>query len=167
MGGLVNAAHWFALAVVLVSVMRTTGDWVRLLNVNLAVGLCVAALAAARLPAPDFGAVVWGPEPRYPRISGSTGNPLFLGAYLQAVALLAAGFLARSWAASGAGGGAAPGLWMRRLFWTAAGATALLGIAASGSLGALAGLGTGRPPRPRSVPGSGARRASGAWGASR
>ena len=140
MDGLVNAAHWFALVVVLAAVVRTTGDWARLLNVNLAVGLLVAALAVARLYAPDVGASVWGPEPRYPRISGSTGNPLFLGAYLQAVALLAAGFLARSWAAAPAAPG---GLWLRRSFWTVTGAGALLGIAATGSLGALAGLGAG------------------------
>ena len=143
MDGLVNAAHWFALVVVLAAVVRTTGDWVRLLNVNLAVGLAVAALAVARLHAPDIGAAAWGPEPRYPRISGSTGNPLFLGAYLQAVALLAAGFLARSFAAAPATGGGGPGLWLRRSFWTVTAAAALLGIAATGSLGALAGLGAG------------------------
>ena len=144
MDGLVNAAHWFALVVVLAAVVRTTGEWVRLLNLHLAVGLGVAALAVARLHAPDIGVFAWGVEPRYPRISGPTGNPLYLGAYLQGVALLAAGLLARSWAAAGGRSGCpAPALRLMRLFWAVTVAAALLGISATGSLGALCGLGAG------------------------
>ena len=35
---------------------------------------------------------------RWPRIGASAGNPILLGAYLQAITLLAVGFLVRSWA---------------------------------------------------------------------
>ena len=140
-----DTAHWCAYLVVLVAVARRAGDWERLLNAHLAVGLCVGAFAALRLSVPEAGLGLWGPEPRWPRISGTTGNPTFLGGYLQGVALLAAGFLARS-AAGGAAAARAsprPGRWAARGFWLAAACCALAGLAASGTLGALAGLGAG------------------------
>ena len=42
MQGVVDQAHWFALALVLVSVVRTARDWRVLLNLNLAAGAAIA-----------------------------------------------------------------------------------------------------------------------------
>ena len=157
MGGLVDSAHWFAFLVVLVAVARRSEDWLWLLNVHLAVGLCVGAFACFRLHVPEAADALWGVESRHPRVRGTVGNPTFLGAYLQGVALLAAGFLVRSFvaapaeAAAGVAGGRGPGRsralkrapWAGRAFWILAACSALLGLGASGSLGALAGIGAG------------------------
>ena len=67
MEGLVDAAHWFAFALVLAGSVRGAHGWNRLLNVNLGVGLVAAVVAIARFHMPDaaiFGA--WAPEARYP-----------------------------------------------------------------------------------------------------
>ena len=106
MEGLVTSAHWCALVVVLAAVARTGADWVRLVKINVCVGLCVAAVAAVRFHAPDALTFPLGPETRYPRISGTTGNPTFLGVYLQVVVLLAVGLLVRSFFAAPAQDGA-------------------------------------------------------------
>ena len=185
MEGLVDAAHWVAFFVVLVATLRCDRDWFRLLNASLCVGLGIALIAVARFHAPEAGPFGLLPELRYPRISATTANPTFLGAYLQAVALLAAGFLARSFLpAGGVGNGAdtaeksaggaksamrerrqqrqqrerkerrgrrrEPAIAPRRrsrlperLFWLTALGGAVLGLALSGSMGALAGLGAG------------------------
>ena len=96
MQGIVNAAHWAAFALVAASVARTRADWTRLLNVNLAVGLCVSAFAIVRFAAPETPLPFPFREGYWPRIGASAGNPILLGAYLQAIALLAVGFLVRS-----------------------------------------------------------------------
>ena len=56
MEGLVGAAHWFALALVLGAMLRSAQGWHRLLNANLAVGLAAALVAIARFhrPRPRF-----------------------------------------------------------------------------------------------------------------
>ena len=69
MQGLVDAAHWVALAVVLVAMLRTGADWRRFLNLNLGVGLVVALAAVTRFHLPESALIGWWPEPRYPRIS--------------------------------------------------------------------------------------------------
>ena len=159
MQGIVTAAHWAAFAVVVASVARTGADWVRLLNLNLGVGLCVALLAIARALAPEAPLPMPRGEGHWPRIGASAGNPILLGAYLQAIALLAAGFLVRACCAPAATpGGAratrrrgsrhapapAPGDgWGRRLFWAAAAGCALAGVSLTGSLGSLTGLAAG------------------------
>ena len=168
MEGLVDTAHWVAFAVVLMATVRTGRDWNRLLNANLCVGLAVALAAVARFQAPEAGAFGLPSEGRYPRVSATTANPTFLGAYLQAIVLLAAGFLARSFCArpvkAGSAGGAAPRRGARggrravrrrrapvrapsqpsaRLFWAATVASGLFALMLTGSMGALAGLGAG------------------------
>ena len=155
MQGIVNAAHWAAFALVAASVARSGADWARLLNVNLAVGLAVSALAIARHLAPGMPVPIPPGEGYWPRIGASAGNPILLGAYLQAIALLAAGFLVRSCCApatpapAAAPGGSraarpAPGDgWGLRLFWAASGGGALAGLMLTGSLGAFAGLAAG------------------------
>ena len=107
MQGIVNAAHWAAFALVAASVVRTPADWTRLLNANLAAGLAAAVFAIVRFAAPETPLPFPASEGHWPRIGASAGNPIFLGAYLQAVALLAAGFLVRSCCAGG-GSDAAP-----------------------------------------------------------
>ena len=110
MQGIVNAAHWAAFALVVASVARTSADWTRLLNANLAVGLAVSAFAVVRFAAPETPLPFPFREGHWPRIGASAGNPIFLGAYLQAIALLAAGFLVRSCCATAAPAtAAAPG----------------------------------------------------------
>ncbi|MYG25880.1 MAG: O-antigen ligase family protein [Boseongicola sp. SB0677_bin_26] len=171
MQGIVNAAHWAAFALVAASVARTQADWARLLNVNLAVGLCVSVLAIMRHLAPELPLPIPRGEGYWPRIGASAGNPILLGAYLQAIALLSAGFLVRSWckaapsAPAGASGGrraarrsrkassrragTASGRAVRddghglRLFWAMTACSALAGVSFTGSLGALVGLGAG------------------------
>ena len=170
MQGIVNAAHWAAFAVVVASVARTWADWMRLLNVNLAVGLIVSVLAILRFAAPETPLPFPHHEYYWPRIGASAGVPMLLGAYLQAIALLAAGFLVGSLCpAREASPNAAPAVartrrtarrrarapvrpasrgrmgdgWFRRLFWAATAACALAGVSLTGSLGALAGLGAG------------------------
>ena len=54
MRGFVNAAHWTAFALAAASVARTQAEWTPLLNVNLAVGLCVSVLAILRHLAPEL-----------------------------------------------------------------------------------------------------------------
>ena len=132
MDGLVSVTHWAAFALVLAGTVRSAGDWNRLLNVNLCVGLAVALVAIVSFLYPDGSIPGLLPEERYPRISATTGNPTFLGAYMQMIALLAAGRLARSWRAAPA-----------RLFWAVTMVCAIVALVLSGSLGALAGLGTG------------------------
>ena len=136
MQGLVDAAHWVALAVVLVAMLRTGADWRRFLNLNLGVGLVVALAAVARFHLPESALIGWWPEPRYPRISVTFGNPIALGAYMQAVALMALGFLARSYLG-------APARAPARLFWAVTGGSALWALAVTGSLGAFAGVAAG------------------------
>lgn len=97
MGGLVDHAHWFAFALVLTATVRNAGDWHRLFNAGLCVGLVAALVAIARAYAPELAIPGLPPEARPHRISATTDNPTFLGAYMQVTALLAAGFLARSW----------------------------------------------------------------------
>lgn len=136
MGGVIDAAHWFALAVVLAAMLRDGVAWRRLLNAHLAVGLACALLAIARFHLADAAGAGWWTEPRYPRIAASFGNPIHLGAHMQGVALLGAGLLLRSFAGAPAGAPA-------RIFWALGIVCALWALALSGSLGALAGLGAG------------------------
>ena len=136
MGGLIDAAHWVALAFLLVAMLRTARQWRRLLNLYLAVGCAAALLAVARFHAPEAAGLASWPEPWYPRIAMTLGNPIFLGAYMQAVALVAAGFLARSFLG-------APAPAAARAFWGATAVLAVWALALAGSMGALAGLAAG------------------------
>ena len=150
MQGIVNAAHWAAFALVAASVARNWTDWTRLLNVNLAVGLAVSVFAIIRYAAPETPLPFSFREGYWPRIGASAGNPILLGAYLQAIALLALGFMVRSCCAPAPARGRRPRKaaarpstvygWGRRLFWATTASCALAGLSLTGSLGALAGL---------------------------
>ena len=163
MQGVIDQAHWLALAVVLASVLRTGRDWRILLTLNLAAGMAMALMTVAE-------------HHGYFRIStsGSTramatfGNPIFLGTYLGVNVTIALGFLARSFIPVARPGPASAlaredhdpdpdrtsplrrtrsarlaMLWVGRGFW---GATALIGLWAitlTGSRGALLGFVSG------------------------
>ena len=94
MEGLLDLAHWAAFAVMAASTFRTRRDWAWVLGFGLAVGLAAAAAALAQALAPGLlplRALRPG-EQAY----GTLGNPAYLGAAMQATALLAAGCLAAS-----------------------------------------------------------------------
>ena len=97
MQGVLDGAHWLALAVVLASVLRTGAAWRRLLMASAGAGAAMACLAIARhyeVGVPFYADL---PEQNLPRISGPLGNPLFLSAYLLANLMLALGLAVRSW----------------------------------------------------------------------
>ena len=103
MQGVVDQAHWFVLAVVLASVVRTDRSWRALLLLNLAAGTVMALLTVAQyhghLPAYGLGGS---------RAMSTLGNPIFLAAYLQVNIMIALGFLARSFVPAGPGTVAPP-----------------------------------------------------------
>ena len=149
MQGLFDLAHWLAFAVMAASVLRTTRDWRAMLLWNQAVGLATALQAAWAAGLPDLAdGPLWAAQ-----ASGRMGNPGFLGAYLQAVALFALVFLAAAlWRPI-----RAPeplcGRWPRippplrrataAAFHGATLAAALWGLLLSGSNGAAAGFAAG------------------------
>ena len=153
MEGLVDTAHWAAYALVLTAAVRSERGWERLLNIHLGVGLAVGLVAVARFLAPEAQPFGLPPESRWPRIGATAANPTFLGAYLAATALIAAGFLVRSFCpvpavtGSGRNGRVTPApadrAWPARLFWLSSLVTAMVGLALTGSMGAFAGLWAG------------------------
>ena len=95
MQGVVDIAHWFALTLVLVSVIRTTRNWYNVLNVNLAISLLVALIGMAQnfdLGAIPFYSFLEADE----RIGITLGNPAFVGSYMMVNVLIASGFLVQS-----------------------------------------------------------------------
>ena len=156
MQGVVDLAHWFALALVLASMVRTPEHLRALLNANLAVGVLVALVAVAsyyRLPVPLLGLI---PEEHYPRVAATLGNPTFLGGHMAVIVLLAWGFFLQSFVpapdrpgrrAAAASGAAGPGpdaaAWAARSCWAATGTLALWALSLSGSMGAMAGVAAG------------------------
>ena len=103
MQGVVDQAHWFVLAVVLVSVVRTDRSWRALLLLNLAAGTVMALLTVAQ-----YHGHLPGYSPGGSRAMSTLGNPIFLAAYLQVNVMIALGFLARSFVPAGPGTVAPP-----------------------------------------------------------
>lgn len=163
MSGVLEQAHWFAFAVVLVSVVRPA-QWRILLNANLAAGLVIALWAVGQHF--DVQALLWEwSKDGYGRVTATLGNPIHLGAYVLVNCLVATGFFVESLipkTTPGAGegrsnalerdsaraldgdGNATLVLWLARLFW---GSVALLGAwvvtltaARSAFLGLVAGF---------------------------
>ena len=164
MQGVVDLAHWFAFALVLVSVVRHASQWRTLLNLNLAASALMALLAIARFHGADVPFYGDLPERDWPRIAVALGNPTYLSAYLLVNILVAAGFIAQSCvrqppsSPQPAGRRGQPGkslreasndngrpwaIWKRRFFWASVAALDLWAWTLSGSLGALAGLAGG------------------------
>ena len=148
MQGLVDTAHWFAFALVAVSVLRDAAAVRALMNANLGVALVIGCLAIVGYFAgevPFYGA----PERDAPRVGSVFGNATYLGAYATVNLLLAAGFLVRSFVAKTARGDAAQtqrdrrARWLARAFWTATALVCLAALVFSGSFTALLALGGG------------------------
>ena len=163
MQGVVDQAHWFALALVLVSVLRTDRDWHVALALNAAAGTAMAVIAVAEYygdPRIDVPGEV--------RVIATIGNPIFLAAYLAVNATIALGFLIRSFvppahsgeasASSEEGHGERPDrrnpprqprsarllvLWAGRCFWGAAALTGLWAIILTASRGPFLGFVSG------------------------
>ena len=92
--GVVDSAHWLALAVLVVSVVEGSRQWRVLLSLNLAVSVVVALLAIGRfheLAIPYLAAV---PERTW-RVSASLGSSAFLGHYALINVFVALGLAAR------------------------------------------------------------------------
>lgn len=127
--GVIDQAHWFALTVVLTSLLRNAREWRALLRANVVAGTAMSCIVIARaldIEVPLFGAL---PEPEdSARIRGPLGNPTFLSVYLMANLVLAAGFAARAWAAG------------PPLGWVAAAALHFYALVLAGSVGGFAGL---------------------------
>ena len=164
MQGVVDGAHWVALAVVLASMLRSAAAWRTLLGLNAGAGTAMACLVVARhcqLDIPFYGAV---PEPYLPRMSGPFGNPLYLAGYMLFNLALAVGFAVRACLPAGApavAASAAPAprgrrrrhpqapvrqhprarpRWVGVLAWACAAAVLFWGLALAGSVGGFAGL---------------------------
>ena len=94
MQGVVDSAHWAALALAGACVLRTREHWLALLHCNLAVGGVVAGLAVLQYfgvsEVPFYGDRLTGPKARP---IGTLGNPIYLGAYAVVNAILACGLL--------------------------------------------------------------------------
>ena len=94
MMGVVDLAHWLALAVVLASTLRTARNWRIILNVNLGVSLFMTLLGLAqlygvRIPPFDF-------FEQQARLDITLGNSTYVGAYMLVNVLIAVGFLVHS-----------------------------------------------------------------------
>ena len=132
--GVIDQAHWLALALVLASFLRTEQAWRSLFAANLAVGTFTAGVVFARaleVDIPFFGDM---PERSASRHSGPLGNPIFLSVYMLANLVLAVGFAASSWAE------ATPRRRLRAFGWACLALPQLAGFILAGSVGGLAGL---------------------------
>ncbi len=139
MQGLVDRAHWVALAVVLASVLHTPRTWRALLQANLAAGTAVACIVIARaldIGVPYFGAM---PESSPTRLGGPFGNSGYLSIYMLINLVLATGFAARAWATVAPPGDPA-GRRGAVLLWAMMAAVHLAGFMLAGSVGGFAGL---------------------------
>ena len=92
--GLVDSAHWLALAVVVVSIVQGPRHWRALLVVNLAVSVVVALLAIGRFHELTLPYLADVPERTW-RVSASLGSSAFLGHYALINGFVALGLAAR------------------------------------------------------------------------
>ena len=139
MQGVVNAAHWLALAVVLVAVVRDGRQWRLLFGLNIAVSVAVAALAIGRfhgLDMPYLGDVA----ERSWRISASFGNSALLGHYALLNCFLAAGMAAWWLTERGPSGDSRWARWSGGACWAGAALLNLWALALSGALAAFVAL---------------------------
>ena len=163
MQGVIDQAHWLALAVVLASVLRTGRDWRILLTLNLAAGMAMALMTIA-----EYHGYLRTSTPGSTRAMATLGNPIFLGTYLGVNVTIALGFLARSLIPVPRPGPASalareehdpdrtspprrqarrsirlPMLWAGRCFWGATALAGLWAITLTGSRGVLLGFVSG------------------------
>ena len=137
MQGVVDRAHWVALAVVLASLLRSGREWRALLGANLAAGAALACLVIVRAADMDVPFFDRFPEWSLSQIRGPLGNSAILSVCMLANLVLAGGFAARAWSQPGAGG-------LRSLHgaaWAGIAALHLAGLVLAASAGGFAGLG--------------------------
>ena len=105
MQGVVDMAHWFVLAVVLASTVRSIRSWCILLNLNLSVSLMIALLVigqyhSVNMPAfSDLLVSLDGLRPGvdlHGRAFATFGSANYLGVYMTVNSTVALGFLIRS-----------------------------------------------------------------------
>ncbi len=165
MMGIWGLAHWFALALVLVSVLRSARDWWWMLNGAVASVLLISVVGLLQ----SWGLDLLPGMRSVDRVTGTLGNPSYFAATLVIGIPFAAGLLVRSLLAPNGGKGskeldeAGPdeGRFRQswRVFWAV---TVLLGVWAlylSGSRGALLGVAGGAVIMPMAVALRGNRRA--------
>ena len=117
MGGLFSLTHFFVWYVMATSLLRTWGDWRRLLHWQAILGFVVAWSALVELG-----------DPRIDRISGVLGNPIYTATYQ----LFSIGILALLW---GRTRSVAP-----RVLYAIAAVVSLITLLYTGSRGGLLGL---------------------------
>ena len=139
MGGVVDQAHWFALALVLTSTLRRPSEWRALLGAHLVVGAAVACLAIAGAGGVEIPFFPRLSELRLLRVGGSLGIPTVLSVSMLANLMLAAGFAIRAWLAPRDAETSTPRR-ARTAGWTVVAALHLVGLVVSGSAGGFAGL---------------------------
>lgn len=153
MMGVWDLAHWFLLAVVAASVLRTRGQWIALFSANLGVGLVLSLLAIAQAQGVRLLPIILTTG----RADATLGNPTYLGAILAVHILLAVGLLVRSFVPQEEGQTprrrrnrkakeekkAGWSIWGMRAFWGAAALVGLFALFLTGTRGALVGLAAG------------------------
>jgi hypothetical protein len=92
MQGVVDLVHWFALFVVMLSVIRGRRQWLMVFNVVVGVGLVAALVGVAQ----RFDIRVFAILSRESRLTGTLGNATYVGAHMIIVALLSLALLADS-----------------------------------------------------------------------
>ena len=121
--GLIFIFHLALFSFVIISLFRTKGEWARYLGFNALVAIVMLSIASLSL----FGVKFWGVDLGR-RISGTLGNPIFLGAYF-ILNLVFAFFLL--FASSGRG---------KKFFWLIVVLALGYGIILTQSRGAFVGL---------------------------
>ena len=137
MDGVVDRAHWVALAVVLASLLRHGREWRALLGANLAAGTALACLVIARAADVDVPFFARTPESSLAQLGGPLGNSAILSVYMLANLVLASGFATRAWSRPGARGLRSP----HGAAWAGVAALHLAGLVLAASAGGFAGLG--------------------------
>lgn len=136
MQGIVDHAHWVALAIVLVSVLRTAGSWRAMFSVHLAASIALTVLATLRYVDMDVS-YISNIEDRTSRAEVTFGNSIYFGAYAMINCIIAAGLAIWSFTPNALD----PAKRLpARAFWLLASAANLWSLTLSGSLTSAAGL---------------------------
>lgn len=144
MQGIVDQVHWFALALVLVSVGRA-GHWRILLGAQVVVGVGIALFAIGQYY--GIERLIWDETAAgHLRITTTLGNPIYVGGYAMVNCLLAAGFFMHAFSTRGTDQADASGTKRRGWGWLIAagwGCLALLNawvVTLAGARGPFLGL---------------------------
>ena len=94
MQGTFDLLHWFAFTLVIISVVRTVGQWRTLLFAQVTIGLLISLLGIVQKY--QLVASKYMPEPVNDRLFMTLGNPTFAAGYMMLTVVIAAGLLAHS-----------------------------------------------------------------------